>query len=176
MIRGFCKDFSNLLKTSSPIESANRIFWKPNHKLIPQNESFEYRTANRIREMNLLKTDESNQNESMDSRNESMGSRFCGTIPASLKNSVKYPKNTFVNFFFFWSLSHKISVKYPNNNNEIIIIIYYFTLHFFSFYLCSPIDNSKNSLKHAENDFIFIFLLLSHNNKTSVKYPKSIFV
>ncbi len=76
----------NLLKMASRNESAKRIFWKWRHKTNPQNESFEnwQIKSKRIRKTNLLKTDKSNWNESMDLQNESTFLQISYTIPASL--------------------------------------------------------------------------------------------
>jgi hypothetical protein len=62
----------------------NRVildFWP--YETNPRNESFENCVTKRIPETNLLKTDESNRNESMDLQNESTFLRISYTIPAS---------------------------------------------------------------------------------------------
>ncbi len=83
-IREDSLDSSNILKMASRNESAKQIFWKWHHKTNPRNESFKNGVTKQIRETNLLKTDESNRNESMDSQNESTFLRISYTIPASL--------------------------------------------------------------------------------------------
>jgi hypothetical protein len=44
---------TNLLKTASRIESANRIFWKQHHKTNPRIKSFELHTDSRIRKFRI---------------------------------------------------------------------------------------------------------------------------
>ncbi len=78
-------DSSNLWKIASRNESTKQIFWKLGHETNPRNESFESCVTKRIHESNLLKTDKSKQNESMDSRNESTFLQISYTIPASLE-------------------------------------------------------------------------------------------
>ncbi len=81
-------DSSNLWKIASRNESMKRIFWKLGHETNPRNESFENCVTKRIHKSNLLKTDKSKRNESMDSRNESTFLQISYTIPASLLISL----------------------------------------------------------------------------------------
>jgi hypothetical protein len=103
-------DSSNLWKIASQNESTKRIFGKLGHKTNPRNESFENCGTKQIHESNLLKTDKSKRNESMDSRNESTFLRISYTIPASLKLC-----NPFSNEF-----EKLLSVTYAYNHQHLM--------------------------------------------------------